>query len=607
MCVFILALGTLKAERYYESESTTWANVTCNLGEPQIKYHNRYFEVNEALNISDDVWIGYIYVKIPLLLLGCASLQSENGVDVNTTGDCFTICNGGKFGIKRSSEESGLMCICIMVTLETNGQGCTDGDQNSLCNDCYEIYTLIHVNASNVMGSEYELQGDCLTYFYPHFKWQPCSRTDPIRSLCSNSTYTDLTATATIDGSSYKWSTGNKVCLTKGLHPSFERSITNTGFYYPQQQNHWTGIFRESVLIKLSLKDFYSRFSTDSHVFANGISRILWVADIGDKYRALCVTRSESTSSQMVTSKYTTEVTHSVNLSTYSETSLPLTNVTTPDIITTEGSKSRPPTTHMYTTLATDYSFPTSNDGNEHTSSEKSTTRGIGIGVSVVIVFLVGGAAAIVVLKRREILHCKRKSANDKPLEDEPAFKNNTTYGKRNDDNVAHNNYFTLEKCAQSISNTAEYYNEANEANMEDDYNTIHDPEEQFERVKDESSDYDNTTNAFTSGSDAKETKNVYNKLKIDRPGDNGHGQRTGHRVDQISEDDYDTTLAIIKNGEDDVSDYNHFPPTANKACASGNYLRGNKGEYDAISSLKLKVSHSDESDYAHVNKDAIK
>ncbi|KAH3826333.1 hypothetical protein DPMN_128233 [Dreissena polymorpha] len=182
------------------------------------------------------------------------------------------------------------------------------------------------------------------------------------------------------------------------------------------------------------------------------------------------------------------------------------------------------------------------------------------------------------------------------------------TYGKNNEDNVAHHNYFILEKCGQSISSNAEHCNESSDVNMEDTYNTIHETEEPYEHVKDESSDYDHTTNELTSGSDAKNPDNVYNKLKIDRLGDNVHGQRLGQSVIQSLEDDYDATSAVVSHGMDDDNDYNHIPRTAYNAYATGDNIKGDEGgNYDAINNAKFKVAQSDRSYYAHVNEDRIK
>ncbi|XP_052254286.1 uncharacterized protein LOC127860319 [Dreissena polymorpha] len=183
-------------------------NVSCKLGEPQLKYHNGVFEVNETLSNSDDVWLGYIYAKVPFLLLGCASLQGENGVHVHAVADCYKICGGGQLEIKRTS--NGTVCICVSGSFDTNQPICKGGDRNSICNNCSEIYTQIN----------------------------------------------DLTARAIVEKvHSYDWSTGNRLCLTIGRHPSFERSITNAGFWAIHTQYYWTGIFRANILIQLSLKE----------------------------------------------------------------------------------------------------------------------------------------------------------------------------------------------------------------------------------------------------------------------------------------------------------------------------------------------------------------
>ncbi|KAH3826335.1 hypothetical protein DPMN_128235 [Dreissena polymorpha] len=175
------------------------------------------------------------------------------------------------------------------------------------------------------------------------------------------------------------------------------------------------------------------------------------------------------------------------------------------------------------------------------------------------------------------------------------------------EDSVANQTYFILEKCERSISNNAEHCNESNETNMENDYNTIHETEP-YEHVKDESSYYDHTINTLQSGSGARKHENVYNKLKIDRPGDNGHLQRQGLSVVQNPKDDYDTTSAVVTHGMDDVSDYNHIPRAAYIARATGENIIGNEEEnYDAINNDKFKVAQSNSYEYAHGHKDRIK
>ncbi|KAH3826227.1 uncharacterized protein LOC127881548 isoform X1 [Dreissena polymorpha] len=609
VCVFILAAVTVNAESYYESESDTiWRDVTCKLGEPQLSYNNGLFEVNETWSSTGDVWIGYLYAKVPFLLLGCARLQSVNGVYVNKTSDCFTICKGGTFGIQRTRQAPlGLLCICGTGSLDTSESSCIGGDKTSLCNKCFEIYTQINVNASHASGPNDNPGDDCLTYFHPHFKWQPCSGESCINSMCSNASYPDFTATATTtDVANNEWAAGNKLCLATGRHPSFVQSIIKTGFTDAQTQYHWTGIFRDNILIKLSLKDAFSRFSNDGYVYVHKWSKVLHSSNHDETKRALCVKGAESTTRHPETSNHTTEIIPSITQSIYADTSAILTTVTTP------GFTISLQTTQMHTPIATDYAFPTSNDGrNEesgHPHSEKSSAISIGIGVSVGILLLVGGAVVIFLHKRRRIFNCNRTTGKNKPLQHETELKENMTYGKNIEDNVAQQNYFILEKCEQSISTTADHYSVSNEANMEDDYNTIHETEEPYEHVKDESNDYDHTTSVLPSGSHARKPENVYNKLKIDRPGHNVHGQNHGHNVVQSSEDDYNTTSAVMSFGKDDVSDYNHISHTAYKEATTNDDITGDTGgDYDAINSKNLKVAQSDSSDHAHVNKDRIK
>ncbi|KAH3826228.1 hypothetical protein DPMN_128124 [Dreissena polymorpha] len=366
------------------------------------------------MSITGDVWIGYLYAKVPFLLLGCARLQSVNGVNVSKLSDCFTICKGGTFGIQRTSHApSGLLCICVTGSLDTSESSCIGGDKTSLCNNCFVIYTQINVNASQVSGPNDNPGDDCLTYYYPHFAWQPCSGVSFMKSMCSNATYQDLAATATAtDLANNEWVAGNKLCLTTGQHPSFVQSIGKTGFADALKQYYWTGIFRDNILIKRSMKDVFSRFSNDGYVYVHKWNKILHSSNPDETKRALCVKGAESTTRHPETSNHTTEIIPSITQSTYADTSAILTIVTTPGVTISL------PTTEKHTSIATDNAFPTSNGGITEKSgrphSEKSPAISIGIGVSVSILLLVGGAVVIFLNKRRRVLPCwKIKTAEN--------------------------------------------------------------------------------------------------------------------------------------------------------------------------------------------------
>ncbi|XP_052212650.1 uncharacterized protein LOC127831672 [Dreissena polymorpha] len=377
-----------------------------------------------------------------------------------------------------------------MGSLETNETWCKGGDPNSLCNNCSEIYIQMNVNTSLVGDSGHKPDEDCLTYFYPHFKWHLCSRTDAIRSMCSNSTYKDHIASAkTTNYSTSAWSAGNKVCLAIGQLPSFERSITNAGFGKAQAHFYWTGIFRANILIKLSLKDVFSPLTNDICVYVKRRSNIVYFANNGDTKRALCVTGTGSTSRHQETSKYTTEVQPSITTSTYSKTILLITKVTTPEVTTADDDLSRLTTTHMQSTLATEYAFPTSSDGipEEHRGaySEKSLTLALGIGVSVCILCLVGGAVVFVVLKRRRVLLCCVIKAAEGQSRRRFEEKKETNYEGMIDRNENNDSYCALGDNVVPDEETVSYISPQSDLNgTEDKYRSEYYTMDSYEYVK---------------------------------------------------------------------------------------------------------------------------
>ncbi|KAH3703786.1 hypothetical protein DPMN_078832 [Dreissena polymorpha] len=90
--------------------------------------------------------------------------------------------------------------------------------------------------------------------------------------------------------------------------------------------------------------------------------------------------------------------------------------------------------------------------------------------------------------------------------------------------------------------------------NLETDhYNSINDTEEPYQSVKD---DYDYTSNAVRTEPNTRKPDAIYNKLKLDRPGDYDHVAGLGYNMSQPGSD-YDTSALARTNAGGD--DYNHI------------------------------------------------
>ncbi|XP_052255591.1 uncharacterized protein LOC127861224 isoform X2 [Dreissena polymorpha] len=385
------------------------------------------------------------------------------------------------------------------------------------------------------------------------------------QSLCSNGCYEIYTKMNVYEATaSIKVVEGD--CLTY-FYPSFAWLPCNITPMYPNimcSNGTYTGDF--------------TRFSLDSYAYVNRSSNNLRFAKNGEIKRALCQTVIASTTEPSEVSEHTTysflstEV-NPISTPENSVTSVSGTNVSIPNVSTADG--------------------PT-----------KAPSIGVGTGVSVGIMFLISGAIVLIVLKRRGMIPCGGKTQDNKPSADKPVFEDNKTYGKCLDENMPNHNYFILEKCEQSINDHVEHYNETNEADMEDDYNTIQEP---YTDVNEDNHDYDYTVNALRSRSDARKLDNVYNKLKVARPGDSDQVGIHGHNGAQVSVNDYDTTSAVVFHGKDDISDYNHISYLASNGLARDTDIKVVNGdEYDAAYGMKFKVGQSDASDYAYVNKDRM-
>ncbi|XP_052255701.1 uncharacterized protein LOC127861291 [Dreissena polymorpha] len=200
----------------------------------------------------------------------------------------------------------------------------------------------------------------------------------------------------------------------------------------------------------------------------------------------------------------------------------------------------------------------------EHSTTEESVTRGplsdvseefpigVGIGVAVGILCIVGTVVVIFVLRRRGILSCK---LGTKTAEPDPVYL--ACASRSNEETVGNHNYCILEKSIQSIRDHADHYNTAEEPkedNLETDHhNSINDTEEPYQSVKD---DYDYTSNAVRTGPDTRKPDAIYNKLKLDRPGDYDHVAGLGYNMSQPGSD-YDTSALARTNAGGD--DYNHI------------------------------------------------
>ncbi|KAH3703806.1 hypothetical protein DPMN_078853 [Dreissena polymorpha] len=149
----------------------------------------------------------------------------------------------------------------------------------------------------------------------------------------------------------------------------------------------------------------------------------------------------------------------------------------------------------------------------------------------------------------RGVLSCKLGTKTDEPDAGNLAFTSRSYQ-----ETVGNQNYFILEKQAQSFEGNTDHYSTSDEPNVDnretDHYCSIEEP---YQTVKD---DYDYTTNALRTGPNTRKPDDIYNKLKLDRPGDYDHVGRPGNNMPEPGSD-YDTSACAQKIAGGD--DYNHI------------------------------------------------
>ncbi|KAH3702578.1 uncharacterized protein LOC127861053 [Dreissena polymorpha] len=251
--------------------------------------------------------------------------------------------------------------------------------------------------------------------------------------------------------------------------------------------------------------------------------------------------------------------------------------------------------TSTYTTSTTSgFAKNACTHGGSTQNGSSANAVGVGIGLAVGLLCTVGAVVVIIVLRRRGVLPCRLGSKNDKINSEsrDCVCKSNVTY----ENEIQNHNYFILEKCAKSVVESGNKKNtpdEPNESNAEtDNYTSINETDEPYQTIKDE---YDYTTNALRTGHNSTNPDNVYNKLKLDLPGDYARVGRLGHNI-STADSDYDATAVARRNDGD--GDYNHIPHPDSTTCARRN---GSKDDYDVINGKKIKFPPSDSADYAHV------
>ncbi|XP_052255575.1 uncharacterized protein LOC127861220 [Dreissena polymorpha] len=536
----MLATVTVHANYYVSNVSTHWSMANCTLAEPQLAYNNSSFYVNESLGLQfndTDVWVGYRLAKIPFMLIGYGIMNTMRTYTVPSIGYCFNACGGGRFGIK-------LPLFSVLSNTNTShGQNCKTKCQTQ--NKCVAVFSQITASGE-VFPNVSNTGGDCMQYFHPRFEWGPCTKYDPIKVMCSNSSHTDESATAVIyvQPLTYNWSKGNALCWDNDKHAASWNSIRRGGFNYNDAQYHWTGIIRSTAIVKRSAVLDNSTCLTDPFAFVINMDGALQIANNGIR-AALCIRQdiapapSESTAGIVSTNVF-------------------FCKNTTSETLTPSGSTSQGPsyggTTQTSTTESTPDGSTTAVSNTKTSSSQGSSASvGIGIGVAVVILIAVGAVVMIVVLRKRGLLQCR--SGLNKPGVGTLAISSRSY-----EDNVENHNYFILEKSAQSAEGISNHFKRANEPNEEnretDHYNVIDKIEDPYQSVNDDNGEYDYTTNAVTTGPNSRKPKNVYNKIKIDRSGDYDHVGRREHNISPAGNDFDTTALGVINDG---VGDYNHI------------------------------------------------
>ncbi|XP_052255550.1 uncharacterized protein LOC127861186 isoform X2 [Dreissena polymorpha] len=255
--VLILAGVTINvsADYFLSNGSTDWGLANCSLAEPKLSYIDDSFQINETLGVHNnvsEVWIGFQQAKIPFLFIGCGELNTNFTYNVTTIGFCYNLC-GGFFGIKALDDvvlsKSTLECKCPNGSSATNSQNCIPSANNMCGKKCYSIYGQFNLNESYVTNPKNATE-DCLTYYYPYFRWEPCKMAEYKKVMCSNYIYEDVKSTALIVSKmATSWVEGMALCIKEGLYPASPRSIMNSGFNSTHLQYYWTGVIRANTLL----------------------------------------------------------------------------------------------------------------------------------------------------------------------------------------------------------------------------------------------------------------------------------------------------------------------------------------------------------------------
>ncbi|XP_052253478.1 uncharacterized protein LOC127859919 isoform X2 [Dreissena polymorpha] len=536
MCVIMLATDTVHGTEYtISNETTDWNHASCKMAVPDLTYTQKdgwHIDTQHwsQLNISSDgVWIGYINATVAFEYLGC--LQVSKPVEtqlLNNIGDCNLKCNGNIFGVKKDSPSTqGVICLCISSSDDMTAQSCTEV--------CDQDFSCGMHNSDNFA-------------IYKKTKVSSTSEDDPnFNCLIFRSLTLPFKWQTCRDGGSHRL-----LCSIKNSDGQWVAYSMST--FPPSWVKANEGCLSNKTLPATLNSIFKGKFSNDlNQAHWTGVIRTHTVLMAGDR-----------------------------------------------DFITRPGVR-----TYSFVTKSGKIYFDESeNRSSLCTASRAATTTptfnlskamGIGIGISVAVICIVGATIAIIVLKKRGILPCKLGADKEQPADGTIAFEENMTYNKGLDDTVNDHNYFILEKGSQAVNENIDNYNtpcEANQGNGEEGtYNSIEDTDEPYTHFKDSNGVYDYTTNNLTSGSNTRKPDNVYNKLKINRPGDYDHVDGREYNVTHAGHD-YDTTSADFASSKRnaDVSDYNHIRHP----------VKGN-GDFDINTGRKVTLVPSDTSGYAHV------
>ncbi|XP_052255238.1 uncharacterized protein LOC127860952 isoform X2 [Dreissena polymorpha] len=511
--VFACAI-IVKGEYFLSKTSTSWYNVQCSMAEPELEFKNGHFELRESINLlprNPEAWVGYISTKVPFLFLGCAKLSSSHIFTVQSIGYCHNVCGGGMFGIKSSVQ---FECRCASQSVAILLQQCF----GNICSDCWSIYTKTTATAYDRLVRRNLSAVDCLTYNHPTFHWSLCEGS--VRKvMCSNKTYTDLTAKAkVIDQSENTWRTGIAHCLEYNMYPASQHSIIIGGFGNVQSQPYWTGVIRAHTLVRRSTKDNVTSTPEEGYAWINDTDQTIYLSFFGVK-QSIC----------------------------FKANATPLS------------------TTTIFQTQYSTHSTYANHVEDQSSTNVDPNSVGVGVGVSVAVLFTVGGAVIIIAIKRRGNLNCWKKhyNAQNIPNGSTDVFCVNPTTGKVAD-GIDNHNYFVLEKCTISDADNSINLTSISTEN-DDNYNSINEIDEPYARVEDDNYDY--TTNTSEALRTTMTPSNVYIKLGNALPMYTNHAGRNMHGISQNMaqepDNDYNITPIVMsiqaKMAHVDECDYDHI------------------------------------------------